>query len=484
MIHESGEQMEAVGSRVDLGLLMLLALVYITSQLTEWVSFQVALGVLVVLVIVKFLTVSRGITLFLSLLFLVCGAAILLHLHVPLITWSKVLSLNVAIVMLFVFAPLFGIPVRSRRYADALQEMYRSHIRKKNSFFLGTQLLTHLLGVVLNIGTVSVVYDLASVNPRVRSKRLLAAALNRGYTTSLYWSPYFAAMALVTSNLGVAWVQLFPYAIGFVWISFTVSFLIEWANAKRTVGEEAVETELLFDDRNGSAVEELATAARPETMRPPSPVSMRPIGHLAFYLLSATVFVLLPETFLSLPIVIIICFVSVLYPLIWCRLTGSLADYREGLHRHVHVSLPGLRKEIVLFLAAGFFSGAIGQSQVGDYVPELLAFFHGAAAVWFSVFTLLLALITALLGIHPIILMTILILGVNPASIGMTPLHFALLLLGSWGISNTISPATAVNNLLSVFLQVDVFRLSIRWNLAYSLILSALLPIYLFFCQV
>jgi hypothetical protein len=57
--------------------------------------------------------------------------------------------------------------------------------------------------------------------------------------------------------------------------------------------------------------------------------------------------------------------------------------------------------------------------------------------------------VAPLVGLHPIVLVTIFATGIDPASLGISPLFLALLLLGSWGISNPVSPASAVNNLLS-----------------------------------
>lgn len=452
--------METAGSRTDRLLIVVLSLGYILAQLTGGELAKHALGVLALLVILKFLPQLRGTTLYLTAAFLLLGSFILFRTGASVSTWLKVASLNVTLVTLFVFSPLFGIPVRSNRYVEALTDVYRHRVKGKISFFLGTQLLVHLLGVILNIGAVPVVYQLASVNPNVQSKRLLATALLRGFAISIYWSPYFAAMALITSQLEVSWARLLPYALGFVMISFLVSFLIELPTLRGAAGTAAVHA-----PRAKAAV----------------PASLWPLG---FYLASAIVAVLLLEKIFPVPIVIIICFVAVVYPLIWCLATRSLETYRQGFDHHFATAVPALKKELVLFLAAGFFSGAIGEARLGEYVLKFLSLIPGELSAWFSVLTLLGISAGSVIGLHPIILVTILVTGINPSAVGISPLFFALLLLGSWGISNTVSPATAVNNLLANFLKTDLMELSIKWNFAYAAVLIVLLPVFLFLCGV
>jgi hypothetical protein len=134
-----------------------------------------------------------------------------------------------------------------------------------------------------------------------------------------------------------------------------------------------------------------------------------------------------------------------------------MATYRQGIKAHVTLTIPSLKKEITLFLAAGFFSGAIGGTSFGLWVPKLLTMVPLPIPFTLVVSAVILITGTSLVGLHPIVLVTIFATGIDPASLGISPLFLALLLLGSWGISNPVSPASAVNNLLSGLLKKDVF---------------------------
>jgi hypothetical protein len=96
----------------------------------------------------------------------------------------------------------------------------------------------------------------------------------------------------------------------------------------------------------------------------------------------------------------------------------------------------------------------------------------------FSVFTVALIAGTSIIGLHPIVPVTILSGGIDPSSVQINPLYFTVLLLGSWGLSNPISPASAVNNLLAGLLKKTVFEVA-ALNYKFAGCMAIVLVIYL-----
>jgi hypothetical protein len=151
---------------------------------------------------------------------------------------------------------------------------------------------------------------------------------------------------------------------------------------------------------------------------------------------------------------------AIVLPLVWCMIKKESVVYRYGLKNHLTVTFPALQKEITLFLAAGFFSGSIGTTGFGTIVPALLGHIPLPLSFTFSGFTVVLIAGTSIIGLHPIVPVTILAGGIDPLSMQISPIYFAILLLGSWGLSNPISPASAVNNLLAGLLKKTVFEVA------------------------
>lgn len=448
---------------IDQFLLISLALGFIIQQVTDFSWLRSVLSILVLAIILLQLPKIRGTILFLSSGFLIIGIMIMLYQQVSIQEWQQATLVNVTLVTLFVFAPMFGIPVRSPVYVNALKRFYQISIKGSGAFFIVTQLLTQMLAVFLNVGSISVVHHLASIHRSSGSWRIISNALNRGFASAILWSPYFAAMAVVTHALHINWIELLPYVVGFCLLSFCISFLVELPYLREKVYEE--ETAAMEEEVHVSVQEEQGASKK--------------LVPLALYLLMAMTLILIVEQVVNVPIVIIISLVALLYPMLWCIGSRSFSFYKQGVRDHVTKNLPALKKEIVLFLTAGFFSGAIAQTNVGEGIPNVLARLPIPLPIVFTIGVLLLIVLTSSIGLHPIILTTIFATTIDSVRVGITPVFFAVLLLGSWSISNIISPATAVNSLVSTLVKKDVFAL-IKVNYVYTVILLVVLPVYLF----
>lgn len=433
-----------------------LAAVYIAGQVSHGEALFWVTGGLVILAVLAALPRLRGMTLWLTIAFLALGTVLLTTQKADARAWFEAAGVNATIVTLFVFAPLFGIPVRIPSYIAALGRFYETSLRSGTVMFVGTQALTLIMGVFINVGSVPVVYNLAFVKPRPGLAGFLANALNRGFAGAIFWSPYFAAMALITSALSVSWSALLPYMLVLSVLSLIVSLAVDWRGLRAAEDREA----------SGAHAEERRGRGA------------FPIG-LGVYLASAIAAVLLLERAFDLSMLLVTCMAAVIFPLGWCLAKEGMATYRQGLANHVTVTLPALRKEIALFLAAGFFSGSIGATGFGEYIPKLLEPIPLPIGVAFSAFTVILIVATSMVGLHPIVLVTVLANGIDPQSVGLTPLLLAVLLLGSWGASNTVSPASAVNNLLAGLFGKSVFELA-RPNYMFALCMAIVLPLYLF----
>ncbi|MGO4545022.1 hypothetical protein AB4Z29_09490 [Paenibacillus sp. 2TAB23] len=443
----------AVKTAMERTLIFSIAAVYIALQLTQFELLIYLLGGLVFVAIVLLLPKLKGMTLWLTLSFMVTGAVLLWLQKADARIWFESAGINVTIVTLFLFAPLFGIPVRLPAYVEALKKFYEVNLRSKSALFLGTQVLTQLMGVFINVGSIPVVYQMVYVKPQPGMNLLLANALNRGFAGAILWSPYFAAMTLVTSALGLPWSSVLPYMLGLAILSLVVSWLVDYR-------------ELLHGDLEESS-QDVGNKER----------AVFPFG-LGIYLIAAIIVILAMERMIDLPMVLLICLAALSYPLLWCFVQGEMTVYKEGFKNHVTVTLPALRKEITLFLAAGFFSGSIGVTRFGEVIPSLLEHIPLLVSFTFSIFTVALIAGTSFIGLHPIVPVTILAGSIDPLDVQISPIYFAVLLLGSWALSNPVSPASAVNNLLAGLLKKSVFEVA-KPNYKFAACMALGLLVYL-----
>ncbi|MEH7442656.1 hypothetical protein V7201_10170 [Bacillus sp. JJ1122] len=436
-----------------------LAIGYILLQMAPVTEVERLVSLIALAVIVVVMPGIRGTTLVISVLLLLAAVSLMAYHHVPAQEWLKSLRINITLVAIFLVVPLLGIPVKAGGYVEALKIVLNKKMNEPYFFYLGTTFLTHILGVVLNIGSVSIVNQLTAAS-NIKAPRLVANAINRGFVTTIFWSPYFSAMALILSQLPIKWSSIVFYSMGLSIIGILVSLLIDRSQIKASFPEEQGEKGLYQD-------KETLINAR------------KKVFELFTYLIVITAAVLILEFMTGYSIVLMICLVSLAFPLLWCVFSGKSTVYFQEFQQHVYIGIPRMKKEIVLFLIAGFFSGAFIHADLSNtlinFIQNIFGSFHLGTAFFLSFIVFL----TALIGIHPIVVVTICVTSLKPELIGFSPEYFAVLLLASWGITNPVAPATAVNNLLANLLKVDLLELSIRWNIRYVIIMLIIIPLYL-----
>lgn len=367
---------------------------------------------------------------------------------------------NLPIVCIFVLTPLLGISIKVGGYIESLRYLLGRFKNSATFFYIVFLILTHLFSVLLNIGSILINLHLME-SSNVRSKRLIANALNRGYTTITVWSPYLGVMVLVVSQLKIEWFTLVSYTVGFVLLSLIIAVLVE----VNVIRHEEIHLNKLSND--SSDFEEIIEG------------KLLKIVELFVLLVFSMGLILIIDKFTNISIVLAIAFVSLLFPLIWCLLKGIIRRYKNEVIMHATKTLPNLKTEFTLFLVAGIFSYAFVQSPLNEKSTELLNLFFGQSSLLMAIALSSVIILTGILGLHPVVMLTIFATSIDPEQIGLSSLYFAALLLGSAGIANTISPATAVNNLVSNTLGVEIFTVSFKWNWIYALILFIALPVYL-----
>jgi len=434
-----------------------LALGFLVLQVLPVAELQWMVSFMILAVIIWVLPGIRGATLTISLFLLITAVSLMVYHHVPAQEWFSSLRINLTLVSIILVVPLLGIPVKTGGYVEALKIVLAKKMNEPHFFFLGAKLLTHGLGVVLNMGAVSIVSQLTQAS-NIKSPRLVATAINRGFVTTMFWSPYFAAMALILSQIPIQWSSIVLYSFGLSLISILLSLFLE---------RPFIKTNIRLDkEARVYSAEEVKDAKKK-------------VAELVFYLVFITAMVLLLEFLTSSSIVFMICLVSISFPLLWCLLKGKGNVYWREWKDHVFIGIPRVKKEIVLFLIAGFFSGAFVHTDLSGPLVGFIQQVFGSFQLGASLFLAGIVFLTALVGIHPIVPITIFVTSIDPAQIGFSQEYFALLLLGSWGVSNTIAPATAVNNLLANLLNVNLIDVSIRWNLKFVLLMLLIIPLYL-----
>ncbi|ALC91591.1 hypothetical protein AM500_18730 [Bacillus sp. FJAT-18017] len=436
-------------------LISFLAFGYVLLEVFPVGTVKVVVSLVIIGVIFLVLPRTQGSLMIISFTLLIIGIIFMTMNQASIEEWLNAARINLTLVAIFLFTPLLGIPVRTGGYIESLKMVVSKGMNNPNYFFAGSSLLTHFLGVVLNIGSISIVYEISKAS-NINNNRLVAAGINRGFVSAIFWSPYFSAMALILSSFPIKWGDILIYSLGLSFIAILLSYVCEQPYKIKLVPPR----ERIHEDAE---------------MRK----AKKKVGELFFLLFLMVSGVLIVEKMTSLNMTLIICLISAFLPISWCLLKGERESYRQEFKTHIFVGIPRMKKEIVLFLISGFFSGAFvktgwsvhiidGLNAVSAHMDLMIAYIITISIVSMSI-----------MGLHPIVLVTILATSIDPLKLGYSYEFFAILLLSGWGISNTISPATTVNNLLSALLKEDLLKVSVRWNLLFVMFMLLIIPIYL-----
>lgn len=179
-----------------------LPLLFILLQIKSSIFLEDLISILIFIIILCSFPVLRGITLFLSIFLLSTRLFLMIYHEVPISKTLESLRINLTLVSILIIVPLLAIPVKLGGYVESLKIVFNQQINKPFYFFIGTYLLTHLLSIIVNIGSITIVEELTKAS-KIKDKKVTTIAINRGYASSIFLSPYFPSMALVLSSLSI-----------------------------------------------------------------------------------------------------------------------------------------------------------------------------------------------------------------------------------------------------------------------------------------
>ncbi|SHE81737.1 hypothetical protein SAMN02745148_01235 [Modicisalibacter ilicicola DSM 19980] len=311
-----------------------------------------------------------------------------------------------------------------------------------------------LFGVILNIGVLNLFAGmieksntLAAANGRqwvqkARRRRMLMALL-RGFALAPLISPMGIGVAVILASMpSVLWRDLAPYAYG----AALVIFLIGW----------------LVDQLTGP---------HPPRRHPPSPTpSLRPLGGFCLLLLGIVLLVFTLAYLLDVRLPIATLVGAPLASWVWLawqrRRLGTLGVIPAAVtfYRQLPWLLGPLGSEVVVLGSAGY----AGHLWVALSDPQVLAdslTWLVPLGAWNAIFAMLMVLITAQVGLNPIVSVTLLA-GLLPALgiPGLTPPLIGVSLMVGWALALMSSPLTASMLILSRFTGVSSWRIGYRWN--------------------
>lgn len=439
--------------RIRSWLTLMLTMFYLVNLPIRSVWLNELIFLLLILAIIFSLPAVSGSTKVIGYISYGLSIVIFLYYRAPFSVWEQAFEENLYIVVLFAVVPLLKIPIQHGGYFEALQGVFRRFIFTPGRFYLLVSFISAFIGTLVNLAVVPLVHEISRASDLSANKKLLCAAISRGFTTCSLWAPTMAAIAMVIQLTGIEWYLFFPFGILNGIIAGVTGYILTMVEEK----DSGVRAKGLVRE---SALK----------------INYYKVVELSLFGVVLIVCIAVISMLTGIPSITVVSFASIIFPALWLSFLRKLPVLlREFKGDYFHRSLPSLKNEIVLFIGAGLFTASISYSHLGVYVQRVLSVVVGDNALLFTVAVLLASLLFSGVGVHPLV--TIVVIGgtVNASAYGVTPIYLATVLTICWGLGVAISPSAA--NIIAVagLVEESPVQVGIVWNGKYVIITSIIL---------
>lgn len=324
----------------------------------------------------------------------------------------------------------------------------------------------HLFALVLNYGAISLLGSLAEAsvkrepNSEIRSHRTrrMLLAIQRGFVSTLPWSPLTFAVAISTSLVpGADWID----AVGYCVVSALILAGLGWL------------LDTIFKPR----------LSVPVPQRQKSDATWATLLPLILLLSVLIGIVGTLVVFSGVRIVGVVMFVVPVVSIGWVALQNihdaPFGRTRARIWEYLVRELPGYRSELVLLVMAGFI-GTLGAKLLAPIVVASGLSLTGLPGWVVLVALVWLIPISGQLGMNPILSVSLLApLLPSPAAIGVSPAAVLAALTAGWALSGASSPYTATTLLVGSIARVSPWRVGLGWNGAYTIICALALSAWI-----
>lgn len=284
----------------------------------------------------------------------------------------------------------------------------------------------HLFASVINLSAIMIFGN--RMEQAAKINRLQVVLFSRAFCSGCYWSPFYVSIA--TALVYAPGSNFITLVLAGLPVALSGLLITTWQVMRDEDSEKTHGYPLRFE------------------------------ALLVPLLLSIAV-ILLNRLFPEFPVLTLITILSFLLALLLLAMRDpSTAMMRIG--SHIVSNLPDMYRELMLFLAAGIMSTGIATLLISSDISLGIASVSPLIAGGFIVA----AMAFSLLGVHPIVTISIVGSLLSNTSYNVNLLGVAMMMM--WGNSIVVSPFSGINLTLQGRFGVSSFSM-MRWNAGYAL---------------
>ncbi|MDT8861472.1 hypothetical protein N0O92_14720 [Alkalihalobacillus sp. MEB130] len=424
-----------------------LILIYILSNFIPTAFFSYSIGILSIIAIFISIRKARGLYFISGICFLFTGSFLFIFSDLPWYSFFLYFESMLGVLALFLVLPFINSLIHIGRYDKNLSLLLQKGITRLSQLYRRSFILTHFLGLFLNIATLPLLKSSLDKTmqqlPKSRSDKYYAQNLLRGYALCLTWSPLEIMVITSLDITNFSYIYIFPILLTIVLLVILSDWILSY-----------------FKYRNITIVIE----AKAE-------VSLRKIvikiAEMLLLLLTLVLLVTVVQYMLNKGFLFSIVIVIIPFSIIWASV------FRKG-KRYVSIAIPtwkkrtnGLSNFFFMFLSAGLFVEMLSLTQQLYFLETMfrtlsnnMLLFYISIGGYF--------LFTAFMGFHPLVSLTLLSELLQPILFDVSSLSLAIVLISCSLATVMYSPYNVSVSILAEQLKLNPYKMGM-WNIPFAI---------------
>ncbi|UMZ74931.1 hypothetical protein [Natranaerofaba carboxydovora] len=389
----------------------------------------------------------RGVSLGLSIFFLVFGSLILYNQGVASVEYLESIRGMVYIFTLVSVIRFLGFPMELGGYSEAVKRVVHREVKGEGILYITTTLIAYLIGMSIVVACVPVVYytiEKAVEKLTDNPEKFLSISIKRGLFLALLWTPSSPLMAMSLEVSQASWFSVFPVAILLSFFGFGLDLLIDLPT---------------YWDK-----EEVKLMSPGEETKEERKKDFSSIRNLVIILIFLIVLLVTVDSILEdYTMIYIVILTSIFFAPLWSFVIGRGKFYTEAVMGYIKNTIPGFKQQFTLFISAGYFASATGYAgdEVASYLGGIINF---TGELLFLMILSSFVVIFAIIGVHPIISIAVFGESLAAVSHGMPDNWVAFSFLLGGAVALLVSPFSAATLVTAELVHKTPFRVGVLWN--------------------
>ncbi|MGJ9383391.1 hypothetical protein [Salipaludibacillus sp. CF4.18] len=434
------------------------AILYLTNHFFHVLWIENLFSLLGAVLLANAIFLISPINRFVVSILIIVGSIIFYLENVHFITVLHGFGENINLLSLFILIPLIGTFMSTVGYLSTIKEKVQLKEKQggKHPYRLSYLLVT-FTGTLLNFGAMAIVKKIADESFSSFQEKKLTLHILRGFGFCVLWSPYFVNVGLVLVLLDVSWFSIGGYGFVLAMVYAVISIIMLPAI-------QFADDPILVEDENKRSLDS------------DNNPSLLPVLSFSGVLLALS---FLLEYFVEINMLTVVSILALILPVIWAIGSKVLRTYLNDVSVQVQASFFKLKNELAIFISAGYFGVAVSYTNMGEIISTFLLNISFGFVYLFTIFIIMIAVLLAQIGIHPIIIVIGIGGSLSPETFGITSEYLALTLLLAWTTATQLSPFSGQVLMASKLMNTSTPKIA-KANAPFVLIIFVVLSCLLY----